>query len=97
MPCAYIARLKRELLSDADQPPAVPTLRNQLLEWFEGLPEISRTRPFAMVELEKALGTQGKYLSPILLSLGWSRKRKWLNDRQYHRYWLPPAYRHISR
>jgi hypothetical protein len=41
-------------------------------------------------QLKKALGTQGKYLSPILLDLGWSRKRKWTGLKQYPRYWMPP-------
>lgn len=90
MPNAYIARLKRELSEEAQQPLAVShNLRQQVLDWFESLPEISRNRPFAMVELERALGTQGKYLSPVLLSLGWSRKRKWTSQGQYHRYWVP--------
>lgn len=92
MPSAYIAGLNRELSEEVEQPLAVShTLRQQVLDWFDSLPEISRNRPFAMVELEQALGTQGKYLSPILLSLGWSRKRKWTSRGQYHRYWVPPG------
>ncbi len=40
-------------------------------------------------QLKKAPGTQGKYLSPILLDLGW-RKRKWTGSKQYPGYWMPP-------
>jgi len=39
---------------------------------------IRRHWPFAMLELELDLGTQGKYLSPVLLSLGWERRWKWV-------------------
>jgi hypothetical protein len=44
-----------------------------------------------MAEFEAALATQGKYLSPILLNLGWIRKRRWTGSGQYSRYWVPPA------
>lgn len=91
MPSAYVARLNRELLEEAALPrPVRSSLQRRLLDWHESLPEISRNRPFAMVELEKALGTQGKYLSPILLGLGWKRKRKWASEGQYLRFWVPP-------
>ena len=43
-----------------------------------------------MVEFEGALKTQGKYISPVLLELGWRRKRVWSTTGQYHRYWEPP-------
>lgn len=89
---AYIKALYRSLDDEAApaQPPK-PDLKQRFIDWYDGLPEISRNRPFAMVELEKALGTQGKYLSSILLDLGWQRKREWSSKRQYHRYWLPPV------
>ena len=90
MPSAYINALNRELAERvaADQPTKLD-LRQRFLAWHNSLPEISRNRPFAMVEIENALATQGKYLSPILLSLGWQRRRKWSSPGQYHRYWLP--------
>jgi hypothetical protein len=37
----------------------------------------SRDRRFSMSEIEAALKTQGKYISPVLLELGWRRKRIW--------------------
>lgn len=85
---AYIRSLNRGL--EASPTLAVPDLRLRFVEWYDCLPEISRNRPFAMIELERALSTQGKYLSPILLSLGWRRKRKWTGGGQYSRYWVPP-------
>lgn len=91
MPSAYISRLSRELQEGFDDPqPSSRDLRQRLTDWYDSLPEISRARPFAMVELERALGTQGRYLSEVLLNLGWQRRRKWVGARQYHRYWVPP-------
>lgn len=91
MPSAYINQLNRELEINAPVAPRKESdLRQRLLDWHTALPEVSRNRPFAMAELESALGTQGKYLSPILLSLGWQRRRKWSSRNQYHRYWVPP-------
>jgi hypothetical protein len=90
MPSAYIARLNRELVEAATEPVlSIPDLRQRFLDWLDSVPEVSRYRPYSMMELEKALGTQGRYLSPILLSLGWCRKRKWSSRGQYHRYWVP--------
>ena len=91
MPTAYISVLNSETRIENDQvPPARPSLRQRFIDWHASLPEIARQRPFAMIELEQALGTQGKYLSPVLLSLGWQRKRKWTSRGQYPRYWAPP-------
>ena len=92
MPSAYINQLNRELEAErATAQPVKPDLRQRFIDWYEGLPEISRNRHFAMVELERALGTQGKYLSPILISLGWQRKRRWTGQGHYNRYWVPPC------
>jgi hypothetical protein len=92
MSSAYVASLKR--LSEENAPANeqdVCSLRERFLEWYSALPEISRSRAFAMAEFEEALVTQGKYLSPILLSLGWTRKRRWSGGGQYSRYWVPPS------
>ena len=92
MTSAYISQLNREL--ETQTPIALrqeQDLRQRFLAWHAALPEVSRNRPFAMAELEAALETQGKYLSPILLSLGWQRRRKWSNRSQYPRYWIPPG------
>jgi len=91
MPSAYISALYRSL--EAEEPPAqlsTSSLETRFLSWLNSQPEISRLRPYAMTELEQAVGTQGRYLSPVLLRLGWERRRKWTSKTQYHRYWVPP-------
>lgn len=92
MPSAYIKSLQRSL--EAEEPPAALSkksdLESRFLAWLDSQPEISRLRPYAMTELEKALGTQGRYLSPVLLRLRWERRRKWTGKTQYLRYWVPP-------
>jgi hypothetical protein len=62
------------------------------LDWYGALPEVTRHRPFSMVESETALGTRGKYISPVLLALGWQRKRQGSSLGQYHRYWVASQY-----
>lgn len=89
---AYISSLNRALEIAAQNSTVAPGLRQRLVEWYCNLPEISRCRPYSMIELERALSTQGKYLSPILLSLGWQRRRKWSSKGQYCRYWVPPGF-----
>jgi len=67
-----------------------PTLQDRFVAWYQALPEISKRRPFSMAEFEHALGTQGKYLGPILIRLGWERHRRWASTGEYNRYWTPP-------
>ncbi|WP_247572578.1 hypothetical protein [Ralstonia solanacearum] len=85
---AYIKLLQQQAATVS--PPRSP-LQQRFLQWYVALPEVTRDRPFSMAEFEQALGTQGKYISPILLGLGWQRKRRWSALGQYHRYWVPPA------
>ncbi|BCF95568.1 hypothetical protein PPGU19_001370 [Paraburkholderia sp. PGU19] len=85
---AYIKQLNRMLQTTL---PTQSPLRQQFENWYGSLPEIVRNRPFSMVEFEVALDTQGKYISAVLLDLGWRRKRRWNTRGQYHRYWEPPA------
>ncbi|TAL70978.1 MAG: hypothetical protein EPN79_05360 [Burkholderiaceae bacterium] len=72
------------------QAPIPSPLRQRFLDWFTSLPEFTRDRPFSMTEFEVALGSRGKFISPVLLALGWQRKRRWSSRGQYHRYWIPP-------
>ena len=83
---AYLELLNRHM---AAQVPAASSLRLRFVDWYNTLPEVTRHRPFAMQEFERALGTQGRYISPVLLGLGWQRKRRWSSRGQYHRYWVP--------
>lgn len=89
---AYVSQLKREQEAAQSIPPSAPSgLSERFIKWFEGLPEISQQRHFSMSELEKATASQGKYLSTILLQLGWQRRRKWTSTGRYPRYWVPPT------
>ena len=83
----YIKMLQEEVARQNAQPKE-PNLRRRFSEWYSRLPPVSRNRPFAMSEFEVALKTQGRYISPVLLELGWQRKRIWSTTGQYHRYWL---------
>ena len=73
------------------QPSQPSSLRDRFERWYSSLPPVSRDRRFSMSEFETALKTQGKYISPVLLELGWRRKRVWSTTGQYHRYWEPPT------
>lgn len=91
MPSAYIRSLQRSLEGEAaSQQLSKSDLKQRLITWYESVPEISRVRPYSMIELERALGTQGRFLSPVLLSLGWERRRKWSSKGPSSRYWVPP-------
>lgn len=90
MTSAYVKDLNRQLELSHDRLASAPDLRQRFIEWYAAVPEISRNRRFAMAELEEALQTQGRYLSSVLLSLGWTRKRRWSSRGQYNRYWMPP-------
>lgn len=91
MRSAMTAIWGRELLEEAGAAQlSKPDLKQRFSAWFDSQPTISRIRPYSMVELERALGTQGRLLSSVLLSLGWERRRNWSSKGQNHRYWIPP-------
>ena len=71
---------------------STPDVKQRFLRWFDSVPEVSRNRRYSMIEFERALSTQGRYLSPVLLSLGWQRRRDWSNKGQNQRYWVPPQF-----
>lgn len=90
MSSAYIRSLQRSLESEhAPEQLFKPSLKQRFIEWFASVPVISRARPYSMIELERALGTQGRFLSPVLYELGWERHRKWSSTGQSPRYWVP--------
>jgi hypothetical protein len=74
------------------KPSQASNLRDRFTSWYHGQPAVSRDRRFSMSEFEAALKTQGKYISQVLLELGWRRKRIWSTTGQYHRYWEPPPH-----
>ena len=63
---AYIRGLI-ESTAAAHPPSPRSTLRERFVAWYGDLPAVSRDRPFAMLEFKRALKTQGRHLSPILL------------------------------
>jgi hypothetical protein len=90
MPSAYISALNREIGAEIEVL-SKPDLKQRFLEWFDSVPEVSRNRRYSMIEFERALSTQGRYISPVLLGLGWIRQRDWSSKGQNHRYWVPPT------
>ena len=86
---AYLRSLEKMQPPPASKP-KVQSLEERFLAWFNSLPEFTRDRPFSMREFEVALGSQGRFISPILLRLGWQRQRRWSTRGQYHRYWRSP-------
>lgn len=89
MSSAYLRSLEKLLPPPASKPKAMP-LEERFVEWFNSLPEFARDRPFSMREFEIALGSQGRFISSLLLRLGWRRQRRWSSKGQYHRFWIPP-------
>lgn len=91
MTSAYIKQLNRSLQAQSASLEIVkPDLKQRLIEWFDCQPDVSRVRAYSMAELEQAFRTQGRFLSPILLRLGWQRRRKWSSTGPSSRYWVPP-------
>ena len=90
MMLSYIAQLKRMAEAQRAQRSQPSSLRDRFTSWYRSLPAVSRDRRFSMSEFEAALKTPGKNISPVLLELGWRRKRIWSTTGQYHRYWEPP-------
>ena len=91
---AYLSELERCVTTalpaaGAARPPA-GSLHDRFVQWYATLPTLARNRPFAMVEIERVLGTQGRFISPVLIRLGWRRQRIWTGAGPFHRYWLPP-------
>jgi hypothetical protein len=68
MSSAYIASLNKLIATQSPRPQPL-SLRQRFLEWYRSVPEFARNRRFAMLEIEMALKTQGKWISPVLLDL----------------------------
>ncbi|MEI7957236.1 MAG: hypothetical protein WCJ66_18890, partial [Verrucomicrobiota bacterium] len=69
MSSAYLRSLEKMLPPPASKP-KVPPLEERFIAWLQSLPEFARNRPFSMREFELALGSQGRFISPVLLRLG---------------------------
>ena len=91
MGIAMTAAWSRELQEEGNTDQlSTSDLKRRFLAWFDSQPEISRIRPYGMAEMEHAIGAPGRLLSPVLLALGWERRRKWSSNGQSPRYWVPP-------
>lgn len=88
---AYIKQLVDDLASENAAAP-IANIRQRLEAWHSGLPLVARNRPFAMSELEQALGVAGRFLSATLIEAGWTRRRRWDGTAHYYRFWQPPGY-----
>lgn len=87
MRSAFIRELEKQLPPPVSR--SLPTpLEARFLAWFNSLPEFTRNRPFSMAEFEVALSTQGRFISRVLLRLGWRRHRQWNSRGHYHRFWV---------
>lgn len=86
---AYIAALNRRA-AQAHAPVSRPlTLKDRFEQWFASQPAVSKCRRYSMSELEAALGTQGRYIGPVLVQAGWTRRRAYAGVGPYSRYWVP--------
>lgn len=88
---AYVRTLQQAAPDPAPGRPADADLKTRVQRWFEGLPEFARQRPFSIYEIEKSLSMPGRLISPALLALGWSRRRRYNSQGQQNRTWLPPG------
>jgi hypothetical protein len=87
---AYLRTLEKQLPPTTSKQAPAP-LEARFIAWFNSLPDFTRDRPFSMREFEIALGSQGRFISPVLLRLGWRRQRRWSSQGQYFRQWCPPV------
>jgi hypothetical protein len=86
---AYLNSLQKQITETTRAAPAA--LRQRLHDWYANLPELTRTRLFAMSEIETALQSQGRHIGPVLLAHGWTRIRVWNSAHPFRRYWQPPS------
>lgn len=60
--------------------------------WWKSLHEATRDRPYGFSEIKRATGlVDDRKLGIILVSRGWTRKRKWSGTIHYYRLWVPPC------
>jgi hypothetical protein len=65
---AELNKLTEAQRSRSSQPSSVS---DRFKRWYHLLPAVSRNRRFSMSVFEAAPRTQGKFISPVLLELGW--------------------------
>jgi len=96
---SYIARIRRQTEAWRGQRTAQAAavvadpraaLRAQVTQWYSALPLEDRAPRYLLEDLVKLFGATPQQLGLALAELGWRRKRVWLNEGPYRRYWYPP-------
>lgn len=67
-------------------------LRAQVTEWWNALAPEARAPRYSLEQLTPGFGCTAQQLGVALFELGWRRKRVWLEDGPYRRYWMPPTH-----
>lgn len=65
-------------------------LRAQVAEWQSALPLEDREHGYLLEDIRKVIHATSQQLGLALDELGWHRKRVWLSDGPFRRYWFPP-------
>jgi hypothetical protein len=96
---AYIRKIRAEVESRRAQRAAEAAaqitdpraaLRAQIAEWQRTLPPGAREHGYLLEEIRKVIHATPQRLGLALDELGWHRKRVWLSDGPFRRYWFPP-------
>lgn len=96
---AYIMELKRRTAERRAQRAAETAaaiadpraaLRAQIAEWQRTLPPEAREHGYLLEDIRKVIHSTPQQLGLALDELGWHRKRVWLSDGPFRRYWFPP-------
>jgi len=94
----YMARLRQETAERRAKRDAAATaalldprarLRARITEWWSALPPEARAPRYSLEQLVPLFRCTPQQLGVALFELGWRRKRVWLNEGPYRRYWFP--------
>ena len=85
------AEIRAKRAADAAAAFADPraVLRAQIIKWQSTLPAGAREHGYLLEDIRKAVHATPQLLGLALAELNWSRRRVWLNDGPYRRYWFP--------
>ena len=65
-------------------------LRAQIADWQRTLPPEAREHGYLLEDIRKVIHATPQQLGLALAEAGWSRRRIWLNNGPFRRYWSPP-------
>lgn len=66
-------------------------LKAAILVWQNTLPPEAHERGLTLEDIRKSVPATPQQLGLALHELGWTRKRVWLSDGPFRRYWYPPC------